>query len=84
MNENLHHQERRKVIEFEQCPRYDKHELSDEQISAIAEAAAIRGVEIARDNFYREVGEGVVRRFFIFVGGAAVATWAAAKYKGWI
>lgn len=74
----------RRVTDFEACPRYDRHELSDEQIAAIAEAAALRGVEIARDNFYREVGEEVVKRAFIFIGAAAVAAWSIAKYKGWI
>lgn len=74
----------RRATDFEACPRYAKHELSDEQIAAIAEAAALRGVEIARNNFYREVGEGVVKRAFIFIGAAAVAAWSTAKYKGWI
>ena len=75
--------ERRKKAEddFTQCPRYDKHELSENQIKSIAEAAAIRAVEIARENFYKDVGQSVVSKWFIFVGIATVGLYAWLRGK---
>jgi hypothetical protein len=66
---------------FALCPRYDKHELSDEQIKDIAEAAAIKAVSIARENFYKDVGESVVSKWFIFIGIGTVAMYAYLRSK---
>lgn len=74
-------EEHRKHNDFESCPRYDKHELSDEQVAQIAEAAAIRAVQIARENFYKDVGQSVVSKWFIFVGMATVAGYAWLRSK---
>lgn len=73
--------DRRKAIDFDACPRYDKHELSDEQIAQIAEAAAVRAVQIARDKFYQDVGKSVVSKWFIFIGLATVAGYAWLRSK---
>jgi hypothetical protein len=67
---------------FASCPRYDKHELSDEQISQIAEAAAQKAVQIARDNFYKDVGKSVVSKWFVIIGMGTVAAYAWARNKG--
>ncbi len=67
---------------FTSCPRYDKHELSDEQIAQIAEAAAQKAVQIARDNFYKDVGKSVVSKWFVIIGMGTVAAYAWARNKG--
>lgn len=67
--------------EFSRCPRYDKHELSDAQIEQIAEAAARKAVTIARENFYRDVGESVVSKWFVIIGMGTVALYAWARSK---
>lgn len=67
---------------FNLCPRYDKHELPEEQIAQIAEAAAQRAVAIARDNFYKDVGKSVVSKWFIFIGLGTVAAYAWARKMG--
>lgn len=66
---------------FSMCPKYDKHELSKEQITEIAEEAAQRAVQIARENFYRDVGETVVSKWLIIVGMATVAIYAWLRSK---
>ena len=74
-------EDRRKTDEFMHCPRYDKHELSREQIVDIVEAAALRGVEIARENFYRDVGQSVVSKWFVIIGMGTVALYAFLRSK---
>lgn len=74
----------RRTAGFDACPRYDKHELSEEQIAIIAEAAAVRAVQIARENFYKDVGQSVVSKWFIFVGMATVAAYAWLRSKNLI
>lgn len=61
------------AIEFHTCPRYDKHELSEDQIVFIAK----RAVELAREDFYVGVGKSVTSKFFIVAGIIAVGltTW---------
>jgi len=66
---------------FAQCPQYDKHELSESQIEIIIERAARRGVEIAREDFYKGVGESVVSKWFIFIGIGTVAMYAWLRTK---
>lgn len=70
-----HPTERRRAVslrrhsDFESCPRYDKHELSEEQIVEIAKKA----VNLAREEFYQEVGKSVTSKFFVIVGVASIA-----------
>ena len=65
-------QERRRATDhYEQCPRYDKHELSEEQMLAIAKKA----VELARADFYQEVGHSVTNKVFWIIGAASVSVW---------
>ena len=60
---------RRQSDGFEQCPRYDKHELSEEQIISIARKAC----ELARDDFKKEVGDTVISKFLWIVGAITLA-----------
>jgi hypothetical protein len=57
---------------FENCPNYSRYELSEEQIIIIAKKA----VESARNDFYKEVGETIVTKFFWLVGIVAVGLFA--------
>ena len=50
--------------DFDQCPKYDKHELSEDQIIDIARRAVI----LAKAEFNQEVGEAVTSKFFVVVG----------------
>lgn len=54
--------------QFEKCPNFHRYELSEEQIIIIAKKA----VEAARNDFYKEVGETIVTKFFWLIGIAAV------------
>jgi hypothetical protein len=54
--------------QFEKCPNFHRYDLSEEQIIIIAKKA----VEAARNDFYKEVGETIVTKFFWLVGIAAV------------
>ncbi len=63
-----HGVERRDPASFVECPRYDKHELSEDQIVEIAKKA----VALARDEFYQEVGKSVTSKLFFVVGIACV------------
>jgi hypothetical protein len=69
---------------FHACPRYDKHELSDEQIEQIATSAAKKAVELATSDFYRTIGKGLTEKLVWFVGVVAVATSIWMTGKGWI
>jgi len=64
------------------CPRYNKQELSEEQIVRIAEDAAQRAVAIARDNFYKDVGKSLVSKWFVLIGLGTVAAYAWARKVG--
>lgn len=57
---------------FSMCPRYDKHELSDDQIEEIAERAAKKAIGMARDEFYQDVGETIVGKLKWFLGAIIV------------
>jgi hypothetical protein len=70
------------VAKFAPCPRFDRHELSVEQIESIAEAAAEKAVVIARQNFYRDVGESVVNKWFIIIGMMTVGFYTWLRSKG--
>lgn len=78
--------ERRKAIslrrhsDFESCPRYDKHELSEEQIVEIAKKA----VTLAREEFYQEVGKSVTSKFFVIVGAISIAAMIWLTKKGYL
>lgn len=58
--------------DFEKCPNFNRYELSEEQIITIAKKA----VESARNDFYKEVGETIVTKFFWLVGICAVGVFA--------
>ena len=70
------------IDKFEPCPRFNRHELSAEQIEAIAEAAAEKAVVIARQNFFRDVGESVVNKWFIIIGMMTVGFYTWLRSKG--
>ena len=69
---------------FRLCPRYDKHELTDEQIDLIATNAAKKAVDMATDDFYKTVGRSFTQKIFWIAGvfAVGVVTWMA--QKGWI
>lgn len=58
--------------------------LTDSQIDKIAEKAATRAVAQITDQFYREVGKGVISKFVLIVGVLTVAAFVWAKANGWI
>lgn len=75
-------------MEYEKCPRYDKHELTEQQIEEIAtraaEKAASMAVEIAEKNFFQAVGKRVMGAAFYVIGVTVVGMFAIALGKGWI
>lgn len=79
MDKNL---ERRFDDEFSACPKWDKHELTNEQIEEIAERAAQKAVRIARDNFYKDVGRAAISKWLIAIGIFTVGFYAFLRNKG--
>ena len=70
---------------FEECPRFHTpHELTDEQIEAIAEKAADRAVEKAKTEMYNGIGKSVVRGLYYLVGVVAVGLFVFAVQRGWV
>jgi len=66
------------------CPRYDKHELSAEQIDLIATTAARKAVELAKTDMYNGIGKTVVNYIFWIVGIASVGLFVFAVKMGWV
>lgn len=62
------------VENFAKCPRYDKHELDDDQIEEIAERAAVKAVEKATRDFYAGVGKSVMSKLYWLLGLIIVGT----------
>lgn len=56
--------------------------LTDEQIDLIAEKAAEKAVAKMTSMMYREVGKGVVDKFFWIVGLSAVGVYVWLQQKG--
>jgi len=56
--------------------------LSDEEIEQIAEKAAEKAVVKMTTNMYREVGKGVIDKFFWIIGISAVAMYVYLQQKG--
>jgi tetrahydromethanopterin S-methyltransferase subunit G len=81
----MHQAERDELEEsFKACPRYDKHELTDEQIDLIATNAAKKAVDLAKKELYQGVGERVVNWIFWVIGVAVVGLFLFAVKMGWV
>ena len=70
--ENPRNLEENELI-FGKCPNFSRYELTEDQIVIIAK----RAIEEARNDFYKEVGETIVHKFFWLVGIVVVGlfTW---------
>lgn len=83
IHENLKRRQMDRELEemFTQCPRYDKHELTDAQIEQIAEKAAKKAMIYAKSEFYQDVGHAVVNKFYWLVGAVVAGSfvWLASK-----
>jgi hypothetical protein len=51
-------------VNFKNCPKFIYHDISEDQVIAIA----VKAVEIARNDFYQGVGETIVTKFFWLIG----------------
>jgi hypothetical protein len=70
----------RRHTDYAQCPKFDRHELSEDQIIEIAKKA----VTLAREEFYQEVGKSVTSKFFVLVGLMAMTAMVWLTKKGYI
>lgn len=78
---------RRASDDFERCPMFDKHELTEEQIIELVKKAyllsreeMIKDVsEHVKNQFLLEVGKTVVNKVFILVGMISVAIYLWAR-----
>lgn len=63
----------RRQLEFNTCPKFERHELSEDQVIDIAKKA----VELARQEFYADVGKSITSKFFWIIGivSMSVAGW---------
>jgi len=69
---------------FAMCPRYDKHELSDDQIEEIAERAAQKAIEKATQDFYAGVGKSIMGKVYWMVGLMIVGLFVWMNKNGWV
>lgn len=70
--------------QFISCPKYTAHDLTDEQIDKIAEKAAEKAIQLAKDEFYMDVGKSIVRKIFWFIGFISFVLFVWAVKKGLI
>ena len=73
-------EERRDPHSFIACPKYDKHELSEDQIIEIAKKA----VDLAREEFYQEVGKSVTSKFFVVIGLSVIGLFGWLTAHGYL
>ena len=66
---------------FEHCPHCQGQMLTEQQLEQVAEKAAIKAVELFRNQFYRGVGAAVVGRALWLIGAMtlAVALWLSSR-----
>jgi hypothetical protein len=65
---------------FESCPKYLKHDLTEDQILVIAKKA----VMLAKDEVYKDVGKSVTSKFFYVVGVCAIGAYSWLHINGYI
>jgi hypothetical protein len=65
---------------FHNCPRYDKHELSEDQIIDIAK----RAVLLAKDEVYKDLGKTVTEKFFTAVGVVMLGLYTWLNLNGYL
>jgi hypothetical protein len=65
---------------FETCPKYVRHELSEDQIIAIAKRAVI----LAKDEVYKDVGKSITGKFFYLVGAITLSIYAWMTANGYL
>lgn len=70
--------------QFAQCPKFSEHELTDAQIDEIAERAAKKAVELAKNEMYTGVGKRVVNGIFYIIGAVSIGIFAVGVHFGWI
>lgn len=66
-----HNAHNRRFSDFESCPRFDKHELTEEQITEIAKRAVI----LAKNDFYIDVGKSVTTKGLAIIGLGIFVLW---------
>ena len=69
---------------FKLCPKFDRHDLTDEQIDQLTTNAAKKAVLLAKTEFYQGVGETVVNKLYWLVGVAAVGLLVLGIKMGWV
>jgi hypothetical protein len=70
--------------QFQLCPKYEHHELTDKQIEDIAERAANKAVIKAKNEFYQGVGVVVVTKIYWLVGAVCVGLIVFGIRMGWV
>lgn len=65
-------------------PERRRMPLSEEQIEAIAERAAVKAMGKLTGQIYQEVGKGVLSKLLYLVGACAIGLWLWLKSKNLI
>jgi hypothetical protein len=77
-------------INFEACPRYHTHPMTEQQIIEVARTAILlakdeiaqEALNIAKTQFYLEVGKTVTNKILWLIGASAVALWVWLNVHG--
>ena len=65
---------------FETCPKYNRYELSEDQILVIAKKAVI----LAKEEVYKDVGKSVTTKFFYVIGAITIALFSWLQVNGYM
>ena len=70
-------------LHFHQCPKFDRYELTEDQMERLASKAASKALALGKAELKQELGEStiafgatIVKRFFYIVGAIALALFA--------
>ena len=70
-------------IHFHRCPKFERYELTEDQMERLASKAARKALALGKAELKQELGEStiafgatVIRRFFYVVGAISLAIFA--------
>lgn len=72
--------ERRDITQFQNCPKYNRYELTEEQMLEIARMA----VKLAEQKRNEEIGKMVTSKFYAALGAIVFAIWAWLTSHGYL
>jgi hypothetical protein len=70
--------------DFQACPRYERHELTEEQVEQLATRAAAKAITLAKADLYQGVGKTVIGGILWIIGICSIGLFILAAKMGWV